>query len=117
ATPELTLERMGIRLDCPRAVAQRLIAPEPVENDSQVPVAHPVTQEEEVTPAQLRRQRHRHGPRHVASREVVDVVVLGDDEALPLSLRAAINLTVQLEDYGPLLERQLRCVRVRQIDQ
>src|SRR5207247_3666333 len=65
----------------------------------------------------LRRERHRHSASDVAPREVVDVVVLGDDEAFPLSLDTAVDLAVQLENDGPLLERQLRRVGVRQVDE
>src|SRR6185436_3651251 len=102
---------------CPRAVSERLIAPEPVQNHAQVPVTHRVPEEQEVAPPQLRGERNGNGPGDVALREVVDVVVLGDDEALPFTFRASVDLTVQLQDHRALFERQLRRVRVRQVDQ
>jgi len=69
-----------------------------------------------VAAAQLRGERDRDGAADVAAREVVDVVVLGDDEALPLAGRVAVEAAVQLEDHGPPLERQLGRVGVRQVD-
>src|ERR1043166_2000172 len=97
ASPELAFERHGLRLNGPRAIAQRLIAPEPVENDAQVPVGHRVAEEEEVAAPKLRCDRYRDDARDVRLSEVVDVVVLGDDEALPLPFAAAVDLSVQLE--------------------
>ena len=80
-------------------------------------VDHRVPEEQEVAPSQLRCERDRNGTGHVALREVVDVVVLGDDEAFPFTVRASINLAVQLQDHRALFERQLCRVRVRQVDQ
>ena len=48
-------------------------------------------------------------------REVGDVVVLADDEALERARRRAIDLTVDLEDHGSLVERHVR-IGVRQLD-
>src|SRR5919202_3583821 len=68
--------------------------------------------------AKLRAERHRHDARDLGLGEVLDVVVLGDDEALPLALvRALADLTVELEDDRAALERQLGRVRVRNFDQ
>ena len=54
AAPELALERLRLGLHGPRAVAQRLVAPQPVQEQPQVPVGHRVAEEEEVAPPQLR---------------------------------------------------------------
>ena len=48
-------------------------------------------------------------------REVVDVVVLADDEALPLALGAAVDAAVDLEDHRAPVERELG-VGVRDLD-
>ena len=64
---------------------------------------------------ELRRQRHRDDGGDVRAGEIVDVVVLGDDEALPFTLRPAVDLAVDLQDHRPLVERQAR-VRVREVD-
>jgi len=56
--------------------------------------------------------------RDLGLREVLDVVVLGDDEALPLAvLAAAADLAMELEDDRAALERELGRVRVRHLDQ
>src|SRR5882724_4017521 len=117
APPELALQRLCLRLHRPGAIAERLVAPEAVEDDPQVPVAHRVSEEEEVAAPQLGCECDGHRTRDVAPGEVVDVVILGDDEALPLALRAAIDLAVELENHGALLERQLGRVSIREVDQ
>ena len=87
ASPELPLERLRLGLHGPGPIRKGLVAPEPVEDDAQVPVGHRVAEEEEVAAsgALPRAQRERAGK--IRLREVVDVVVLGDDEALPLAAR------------------------------
>ena len=67
--------------------------------------------------AQLRRERHGNGARKVGLGEVVDVVVLGDDEALPLTFGSAVDLTVELQDHAAAFEREFGRIEVRQIDQ
>ncbi len=62
------------------------------------------------------RERDRHRCSDVRAPEVVDVVVLGDDEALPLALRKRIDRAVELQQHRAALERQLGCVRVGNID-
>src|SRR5205823_4618491 len=49
--------------------------------------------------------------------EVVDVVVLGHDEALPLPRSRPLDLSVELEDHRVAVERELGRVRVRLLDQ
>ena len=66
--------------------------------------------------AELRGERDRDGAADVAVREVVDVVVLGDDEALERARRRPVDAAVQLEDHRAALERELGRVRVRQVD-
>ena len=60
-------------------------------------------------------KRHGDDVRQLALREVPDVVVLADDEALPVSIRPRIDPAVHLQDHGPLRQRELR-VRVRDGD-
>src|SRR5580765_852959 len=116
APPELALEREGLRLYRPRAIAQRLVAPEPIQDHAEVPVLHRVAEKEEMAATELGREAHRDNARDIRLREVVDVIVLGDDEALPLALRAPVDLAVQLQDHGPALERKVD-VGVREVDQ
>ena len=66
--------------------------------------------------AQARGERHRQRARDLGVGEVADVVVLGDDEALPPATVAAVEPAVELEDDRPLLERELRRIRVRDVD-
>ena len=66
----------------PRAVAERLVAPEPFEDDAQVPVAHRVAEERKW----LRRSCAASATGTAGDVAVVDVVVLGDHEALPRAL-------------------------------
>ena len=73
-------------------VAQRLVAPEPVEDDPEVPVGHRVAEEQEVAPAELRSERDGNSGRDVRLREEVDVVVLRNDEALPLPRGGTLDL-------------------------
>ena len=84
----------------------RAVAPDAVEDDAQVPVGQRVAEEEEVAAAEPAASVT--GTRRSArSAEVVDVVVLGDDEALPLALRDD-RPAVELEEDRATLERQLR---------
>src|SRR5262249_5275325 len=55
--------------------------------------------------------------REIRLRQVPDVVVLRDDEALPLTRVVANDLPVDLQDYGSALETELGRVRVRELDQ
>ena len=66
--------------------------------------------------AELRRKRYGNDRGQLGMTEVVDVVVLGDDEALPLALGERIDRAVQLEQDRPPLERELGRVRVRNVD-
>ena len=49
-------------------------------------------------------ERDRHEAGNLPLREIVDVIVLGDDEAVPLALGLAIYLSVNLEDDGLFLQ-------------
>jgi hypothetical protein len=89
-----------------------------VQQQPQVPVGHRVAEEEEVAAPQLCAQRNRDNARDLGLRKVLDVVVLGDDEALPLALfGAASDLAVELEDDRAAVERELGRIRVRHLDQ
>jgi hypothetical protein len=57
-----------------------------------------------VTTSQLGRQRNGDGTGEIGLREIVDVVVFGDDEALPLTLWTAVDLSMELENDGAPLE-------------
>ena len=65
---------------------------------------------------QLRGERDRNDGGELGAAEVVDVVVLGDDEALPLALRERVDRAVQLEQDRAPVERELGRVRVRDVD-
>jgi len=69
-----------------------------------------------VAPAKRRGQADRYLSRDVGSPEIVDVVVLGDDEALPIARRRPVDLSPHLQDHGSPRERELRRVRVRNGD-
>ena len=69
-----------------------------------------------MTSPQARGERDRDRGRDVGAAEVVDVVVLGDHEALPLALRERVDGAVQLEQDRPAVERQLGRVRVGHVD-
>src|SRR6266571_2802734 len=94
-----------------------MIAPEPVENHAEIPVRHRVTEEEKMATPELGCQRHGDGAGEIRLREIVDVVVLRDDEALPLTVWTAVNLSMELEDDGAPLQGKLGGVGVRQIDE
>src|SRR6185437_2401832 len=87
-----------------------------MEEDPQAPGVKGIAEEEEMAPPELRRERHREDDRDLGLREVVDVVVLADDEALPLALRAAVDAAVDLEDHRSALERDVG-VRVGDLDE
>ena len=82
AVPELLVDWVRLLLDRPRRERARLLRPDVVENDAEVPVAHPVAEEEEVARAHLRHQRGWDQVVDIRPRDVVDVVVLGDDVAV-----------------------------------
>ena len=65
---------------------------------------------------QLRGERHGHDGGELGVAEVVDVVVLGDDEALPFPLGKRVDGAVQLEQDRPALERELGRIGVRNVD-
>ena len=113
--PELLLERGERVADRPRAVADPLAAPDPVQEDTQAPLLERVAEEEEVAPAQPRSDCDGHDDGDLRLREVVDVVVLADDEALPLASGRAVDAAVDLEDHRAPLERQVG-VGVRHVD-
>ena len=60
-------------------------------------------------------ERDRHEARNVRLREVVDVIVLRDGEALPAALGLTVYLAEQLEDHGSVVESDAR-VGVRHFD-
>ena len=89
-----------------------------MEQEAKVPVGHRVAEEEEMAATELCAERDGDDARDLGLREVLDVVVLGDDEALPLAvLAAAADLAMELEDDRAALERELGRVRVRHLDQ
>ena len=61
-------------------------------------------------------ERDRDDRGQLRAAEVVDVVVLGDDEALPLALGQRVDGAVQLEQDRAALEGELGRVRVRDVD-
>ena len=69
-----------------------------------------------MAPAQAGSERHRDDRRQLGTAEVVDVVVLGDHEALPLALGEWIDGAVELQDDRAAVEAQLRRIRVRNVD-
>ena len=65
---------------------------------------------------EYRRERDRNERRHVDMRDVVDVVVLGHDEALAIPRGVYVDLSVKLQDHRALVERRA-AVAVRHVDQ
>ena len=86
-----------------------------MEKDAEAPVTKRVAQEEEVAPAELGHERDRHEARNVRLRQIVDVVVLRDGEALPATLGLTVDLAEQPENHGSVVERDPR-VSVRHVD-
>ena len=66
--------------------------------------------------AQLRGERDRYDGGELRAPEVVDVVVLRDDEALPFPLGQRVDCAVELEQNRSPLEGELDRVRVRHVD-
>ena len=114
--PERLRESARRLLHRPRAVRDRLLSPDPVEDEAQVPVGHLVAQKQKVAAAELGRERHGHDRRQLRVPEVVDVVVLGDDEAFPLALGERVDGSVELQQDRPALERELYRVGVGDVD-
>ena len=82
-TPERELERRRRGADRPRRVRSGAAAAQPVDDEAQVPVGEVVAEEEQVAPSQPGSERDGNRSFELARPRVVDVVVLGDDEALP----------------------------------
>src|SRR4029078_5588719 len=82
-----------------------------------MPVGHRVAEEQEVAPAELRRQGYWHCGGQLGMSEVVDVVVLSYDKALPLPRRRPCDLAVELENHRVVVKRELVRVGVRLFDQ
>ena len=97
----------------PRAVRQRLAAPETVEDDAKRPGRERVAEQQQMRAAQARGERDGQPARDVA---VVDEVVLGHGEALPRPLGGAVDPALQMKQHGALVERELGGVRVRTLD-
>ena len=70
-----------------------------------------------MAPPELRCEADWDDTRDLGPREVLDVVVLGHDEALPSALARPVDLAVELEDHRPPVERELACILVRPLDQ
>ena len=85
-----------------------------MQEDPKPPIAKGVAKKEEVAPSQLCDEGHRDEARDVCLRQIVDVIVLGDCEALPLALRVSVDLTEELEDHAPLPHGETR-IRVRHV--
>ena len=69
-----------------------------------------------MAPPELGGERYRNDRGELRAPEVVDVVVLGDDEALPLALGQRVDRAVELQENRPTLERELGRVGVRDVD-
>ena len=70
----------------------------------ETPVPKRIAEEEKVATTKTGDERDRHEAGNLPLREIVDVIVLGDDEAVPLALGLAIHLSVNLEDDGLFLQ-------------
>ena len=106
--PELLLDRVRARENGPRAIADRLVSEDAVQEDTKAPLDDRIRDEEQMAAAELRSERHGHDVREVALRQIPDVVVLADDEALAVAFGARIDSAVHLEDHRPLGQRELR---------
>ena len=105
---------LRLELHAPGLQIELLRSPDPVEDHAQVPVAHRVSEEEEMAVGHPLAHRERELLADVSVDEVVDVAVLRDDVAVPLRIRA-IDRPVQLQKHRPFRQRQPR-VRVRALD-
>src|SRR5215204_2083284 len=85
-----------------------------MQDDSDVPVAERVAEEEEVAPLQLHHELRRNEARDVRPGQVIDVVVLRDDVAVAVATEA-VDGTVKLQDHRTVVERDLD-VLVRALD-
>ncbi len=106
-TPEFALDRMSTGKHRPRAIADRLVAECAVQKDPEAPLHDRIGDEQQMAPPQLRSERDRNDVRQLGLREVADVVVFADDEALTIAIRARVDLAVDLENHGTLLEGEL----------
>ena len=84
--PEALLEAVDVLLHRPRGPAQLAQRPDAVQDDAQVPVAHPVAEEPQVAVHELLEQPDGDELARVRPGEVLDVVVLGDDVGSPRAL-------------------------------
>src|SRR5690349_22207738 len=112
-TPELLLERTRFGQNGPRAIRERLARTDPVEHEAEAPLMDAIAEEEEMASPQLRCERNRNRSADVAAREITDVVVLGHDEALVLTV---LQPSAQPQDDRAPFERELGRIRVRSVD-
>ena len=96
------------------AYGRRTLAAEPGRHEPEVPVGEVVAEEEEVASSQPGVEDDRDHGLEVAGARVVDVVVLGHDEALPGAVGAGVGQAPKAEEYRPPLQREV-CVGVRHV--
>src|SRR5262249_46467584 len=103
APPQPLLEVPWILLDRPRRepVLERLLPPDAVEDDAQVPVLQAVAEEQEMAPVHQRHEARRDDLADVGLGEEGDVVVLGYDIAVAGRI-GTVDRSVDLEnDVAP----------------
>ena len=71
-----------------------------MQEDAQAPFDDRVAEEEKVAPPQLRGEGDRYDVRELGLREIGDVVVLADDEALTPAIGSPIDVAVNLRMTG-----------------
>jgi len=109
--PGCLLERIGIVLDRPGALADWLLFPDPSQKDSCTPSRQHITQEQASAARQLVEDLNWEVILNVVRMEVIDVVILGDhkvvapDDATLLPIGPAVNLVSRLEGLCRPLER------------
>src|SRR3712207_1356550 len=80
--PELFVQFLRVQLNRPRLVVELSVTPDEVQDYAQVQIAQAVAEEQEVAHAEDGGQRGWQQVRDVSAGQVVNVMILGDDEAV-----------------------------------
>src|SRR5207248_1214897 len=104
--PEALVERGRVQLNGPGAPRKPLFARNAMQNDAQVPVAQAIAEKQEIAAPQLGRKRYRNEIRQIGSRQVIDVVIFGDNVAVLIG-SAAEDRAMNLQDHGAPVEREV----------
>src|SRR3954452_2663462 len=94
-SPELLLGRSRIRRDRPRRVREWAVGADAAQDEPETPVPHRVPDEEEVAAPERRREADGDPAGDIRGAQVVEVAVLGDDEALPVASRPRVDAAAE----------------------